>query len=133
MISGMEVGLSKRTHDEQHPDPSTYALIRRHLLSAGDEEMDLTPDQLVVALQKTKEAWEKDQKGRPEPKVPSGLALREVRPKEQGLLLIYLLDPKSAFGPGHDGKPFVAYAASFPNTEVPDTAAEYMVTKIYND
>ena len=138
-IAGLNIGLTKRSHDEAVKDPQLYALIRRHLLSLGDEEKDLSKPQRDQAMQHTLDVWSSNPKGRPQPKNPSGIAIRGVRQPSHGLLLLSLLDPRiepepsqgADFGSDYSGEPFVGYAVSFPDTATPNDAAEYAVTRGY--
>lgn len=64
-------------------------------------------------------------------KDPNGRVARELRPKEQGLLLIYPLYAKGdPVTPAEDAPPFIGLALSFPSS---DTAArvEYKVNTVW--
>ncbi len=129
-FAGLNVGLTLRSHDTKTvTDPQVYALIRRHLLSLGDEARDLSPSEYHAAMQNTMAAWQTKPKGRPEPKTPSGAMIRDARPQNRGLLLLYLLTPEE----DETGTPYVGCGLSFPKTDYPHDALEYMVTRVYWD
>ena len=128
---GLSVGLTKRSNDPEKEDTESYTPTRRHILSEGDEARDLSPAKRDEALRMTKDAWKASPGTKEEPKAASGSFIRTMRPKERGLMLLYLLDPRPALGDDHAGSPFVGYALSFPKTDVPQEAAEYMVNRTY--
>ena len=128
---GLTVGLTLRSKDKDTDDADSYTPTRRHILSEGDEARDLSPAKREEALRMTKEAWKAAPGTKEEPKKANGSFIRMMRPKERGLLLVYLLDPHSALGEDYVGSPFVGYAISFPRTDVPHEAAEYMVNRTY--
>jgi len=132
-IGGIEnVGLATRT-DASKDDPGAeyYTLIRRHILSSGDEELDLSPEQRAEALIRTQAAWETSKSTREKPQSASGPYIREVRPKRRGLLLVYPLDSKEIMKGIADIKPFIGIAVSFADTDHPHEAVEYVVNNIY--
>lgn len=113
------------------------------LLSPMDEGIDIGLVAWQAALAETRRIWKEDParlKNQKEPEVPSGPALRRVRGHgatdipahpERGVLLIYLLDPKSPDGNGpHPGTtPLVAFGISFPGSKS-GTKVEYKVNNV---
>ena len=129
---GIKAGLTyRRSADETPTEESRYMINRRHIVSAGDEMRDLTEPQRAAALDETVADWARSSSEKDAPKSPSGMRIRERRELSRGLLLLYLLDPKAAFGEEHQVEPFVGCAISFPGTAIPGEAAEYVVNKIY--
>lgn len=128
---GLTVGLTLRSQDKATGDVDSYTPTRRHILSEGDEAKDLSPAKQEEALRETKKAWKDAPGTKTEPTKASGTCLRMMRPKERGLMLVYLLDPHPALGDDYAGTPFVGYALSFPKTDVPTEAAEYIVNRTY--
>jgi hypothetical protein len=129
----IDVGLTFRSKDDLAKTDGAYTLKRRHLLSANDEERDLSNSQKMAALRLTQEDWANKKSSRDKPKSASGMRVREQRLRSNGLLLFYLLDPTEASDGGSHGVPFVGYAVSFPGTAFQSEAAEYMVDKTYLD
>ena len=131
---------------------SAKSQANRYVLSAwpggrmfrDDEAIDLTVDAWNSALELTRHSRTADPgrtidgKEVPEPTTPDGRAVRAVRPKENGLLLLYPLDPNRAnFEPGFGGweKPIMAFAASFPassNSEVVSYAVDHLALERWN-
>ncbi len=74
----------------------------------------------LLALAETRKAFHADpgrNDSKEEPDVPNGPAIRRVRPKEQGVLFIYAIDPALAGAEAKlskDTPPVIAFAASFP-------------------
>jgi len=120
-------------------DADRYAIGR--LLSPRDEALDLEEVAWLAALDETKRTWHADPgrpKGKEEPVVPSGPALRKIRgfgaegvpaSPETGLLLIYLLNPENA-GLPEDHEPVVAFGISFPGNNS-GIKVDYKVGHIY--
>ena len=127
----LTVGKTLRSKDKDMDDAESYTPTRRHILSEGDEARDLSSAKREEALRMTKEAWKAAPGTKEEPKKANNSFIRMMRPKERGLMLVYLLDPRSALGDNYTGDPFVGYAISFPRTDVPHEAAEYMVNRTY--
>lgn len=131
------VPLTQRVN--RQPDGDRYAIGR--LLSPRDEALDLDEVAWLAALDETKRIWHADPgrpKGKEEPVVPSGPALRKIRgfgaegvpaSPETGLLLIYLLNPENA-GLPEDHEPVVAFGISFPGNNS-GIKVDYKVGHIY--
>lgn len=99
------------------------------LLDPKDEAIDLDGPAWDAALAATRRSWAADpgrNKGRAEPELPSGPAIRKIRGlgaegvpphPERGLLLIYALDPARAGGNfPEDTPPIIALGISFPGS-----------------
>jgi hypothetical protein len=119
-LGGYKVGLIRRSPTTK--EGSRYCLNKGRLLSPPDELLDLTEEEIKRALElapynsKTGEPLERPQPG----------AIRQVRPKEKGLMLIYPLDPSEV----GLTTPFMGLFFSFPAS---DTARliGYKVNNIY--
>ncbi len=128
-VKGHLVGCVYR---KPFPDGSltdTEVTIKR-LISPFDERLDLTEAEL-------ERAREYDRKnGRSKAGSPSGLGIRyEGRPKERGLLLIYLPhgeDTVSGLVYGGQEDPVVGFAISFPGSETAEPI-EYLVNTVYSE
>ena len=102
-------------------------------MSPSDEARDLTESEYDEALRRTVERWESNdskKKSKDAPKRPGGFEIRNVRPKERGILCIYPLDPAKA---NLDStSPIIGISLSFPTS---DTAQEisYLVNRVYQD
>ncbi len=130
-VAGIPVGLTERGKfpaDDQLGD--TYAI--RRLVSPVDEALDLSDQEYESAKRNTREHWDRD-RGRSTrtspPDLPSGPFLRRARPKERGLLLVYLLDPGKA-ELGSDSPPIVGLALSFPHS-ASGGEIEYTINNTY--
>jgi hypothetical protein len=121
----LKVGLTKRSAVEE--DPAVYSI--RRLVSPVDEELDLDEAQISEARRRTIAYWrEHGDKSRykTEPTRAGGRFLRAVRPKTNGLLLIYLLDHT------HPPNPAVGFATSFPDSGTAQPIT-YKVNSVYWD
>ena len=137
-ISGIQVPMTVRTGNDKRDD--RYSIGR--LLSPKDEGIDLEEDSWMAALDETRNIWNNDPgrlKNKIEPNVPSGKSLRRIRgfgakgiqaKPENGLLLIYLLDPESAKIDFDDNtSPIVAFGISFPGSNS-GVKVEYKVNNV---
>jgi hypothetical protein len=113
------------------------------LLDPKDESIDLTDTQWRAALSLTVQTWEKkkEKSGEP-PSFPSGPAIRKIKGigsdgiaphPENGLLILYVLDPNKAL-PKDDNFPkglpsVVAFGISFPGSKS-DLKVEYKVNNV---
>lgn len=119
-LGGHIVGLTKRR--PMTKEGSRYCLNKGRLLSPPDELLDLTEEESKVALElapynsKTGEPLE-----RPQPS-----AIRQVRAKEKGLMLIYPLDPSEV----DMTTPSMGLFFSFPASETARRIG-YKVNNIY--
>lgn len=98
------------------------------LVSPVDEVIDFDEAKRREALARTVSYW-KANPGRVknEPDKPAGPVIREMRPPQNGLLLIYPIKP-----PVEDGIPLMGFAVSFPKSGT-QTDIEYKVNNIYWD
>lgn len=119
---GVSVNMVKRTGDPSIDDRYSIGV----LLDPKDEWIALSESQFLAALDLTAETWKKIGKiGQPE--VPSGLAIRRVRGMgapgvracpEDGLLILYVLDPTEAgLDFSADTPGIVGFGISFPGSD----------------
>ncbi len=123
-IAGKSIGLITRAHIE---NANGKCSIRR-LVSPRDEALDLTESERAAALARTREHWAENRgkyKRQEEPGLPSGGWIRQERPPQRGLLLVYPLDTLGT-NPG----PLMGFAISFPSSDTA-IAVEYMVNNVY--
>ncbi len=102
----------------------------RRLVSPPDEWIDFNEGERKAAMEKWEELLAESDKTKPEKaKVPSGPAIRESRPKERGLLLVYPIS-----GQGKKGKyeKAIGFAASFPGSKTTRQVV-YQVNSVYQD
>ena len=137
-VGGIKVGLPFRTPDPPKSSPETYYIKNRHVITMDDEMLDLSQEERERALASTaaqREAKKESERSSEPLKRPSGPYIRAERPKERGLLLIYPLDPGvEGLFDGDEraaGNPVIGYALSFPGTDHPDEAVEYLVNTVY--
>ena len=112
---GLTVRRLERKAHGRHPD--RYSIGR--LMSPRDEAIDLDESTWHTALKEARRAFHADparNRSRTEPEAPNGPAIRKVRPKTQGVLFLYVLDPALADDAGlaKDGPPVLGFALSFP-------------------
>lgn len=157
-IGGFTVGLVERTPDATSGARDTFALRKANIISPSDQAVDLehvpvTPKlldalcekpgleaeirklppvstlyELAVELTRLRIQAGKLKGSNPEP--PNGRVVREVRPKQQGLLLIYPLDPSSVQGAADPDMPIIGVALSFPTSDSA-LGIEYVVNKVW--
>ena len=128
---GLAVRKLERGAHGRHPD--RYSV--RRIMSPRDEAIDLDESAWKAALTEARKAFHADSarnQSASEPREPNGPAIRKVRPRERGVLFLYLLDPALAgsdSGLAKDGPPVVGFALSFPvsNTGV---RVDYKVNNI---
>lgn len=91
--------------------------IIRSILSPFDESIDLTDDEFEEALSATN--LERQAAGKQRGDRPSGPNIRKVRGKrpENGLLIIYPLDPIIALVPKVAERPVIGVVVSFPDSD----------------
>lgn len=133
-IAGHTTGLIQRTDSTEERD--VYMLKNANILNPPDQYIDLEPDQLEKALRLTVEAWEGGKsRAKNRPQEPSGPFIREARPRENGLLLIYPLDPAKALKNGDKvcSTPLIGFAVSFPRGSRNDLVEYKVNTKYWQD
>ncbi len=110
-----DIGHWKRTADDKILDDSVYYLRKSHIISPGDEFLDLNETQYAKAMYLTKLKRKKEGV----PKYPNGQIVRnEIRDPKEPLLILYLLDPQEGeTGVPEGTEPFVGYAISFPKSD----------------
>ncbi len=131
-VGGQQVRLVKRA---RFPQIDSFAAgdpyrIRR-LVSPTDETRDLGPEEYERALELTRRerlaSSNRSEEGQ-NPRIPSGTAIRRIRPPRRGLLLLYPLDPEFA---GVDDVPAImGFAISFPESKGAPSV-EYVVNNVY--
>ena len=126
-IANRKVGLTDRS--DISPDGEKYAVSRNHLISRADEALDLSQQQFDRALQVTNQQ-RIDHNLPGDADFPSPKALRQVRAEENGLLLIYPLNPAKVETVPPLQTPVMGIALSFPCIEraIP---IEYDVSTFY--
>ena len=116
-----------------------YRFRIQRLLNPRDETIDLRPQEYEMALALTQEAFTADpgrSRRKTPPEEPGGPYIRQSRPRERALLLLYLLDyadvnvATKSEPHRHIEKPLVAFAASFPATNNM-TKVKYRVNRVY--
>lgn len=131
-IGGLDVGLITRApYPDQQARADRYTI--RRLVSPTDEQIDLTEEERINALNMTIEKWQNDKrpsKSEEPPTTPGGMQIRRSRPKTRGMLLIYPLDPKEVDLPKDSPKAVIGIGLSFPKS---DTASEisYTVNNVF--
>ena len=114
----------------QHTD--RYSI--RRLMSPRDEAIDLDEAAWSEALAKTRRAFRADpgrNSGREEPETPNGPAIRQIRPREQGVLFLYAIDPNESQWTATGGlPPVIGFAVSFPASDS-GVRVRYRVNNIY--
>ncbi|ADN36913.1 Putative endonuclease, Z1 domain protein [Methanolacinia petrolearia DSM 11571] len=125
VIGSCEIGLTVRKPDLNLSN-SKYVLRKGHIIDPKHEYIDFTEIQFEEALQKMKNDPNRRTRSEEEPQFPSGQYIRDTRPPEQGLLLIYPLDPN----PPKVEIPVIGLAFSIPKSNN-DVKIEYKVNNIY--
>jgi hypothetical protein len=118
IVSGLDIGLITRRKDNDKSGDELYYIRKSHIISPGDEFIDLSAEEYQEALRQTEELWRgKSKEG--VPLFPGGEVVRNtVRKPDRPLLLIYFLDPEGA---GADSEsPIIGYAISFPANDRED-------------
>jgi hypothetical protein len=128
------VGRVKLTKRERVLKDDVKQCARR-IVSRSDEFIDLSEAEYQDALNRTFAAWEaKDPEKRSEnrPDMPSGPFIRDVRPKERGLLLVYPIQFYEEDKPVPADRPVYGIALSFPSSGLSaDDGIVYRVNNIY--
>lgn len=120
-IESLDVGFVKRSEDNDKSSKDLYYIKKSHIISPGDEFIDLTRDEFEQALQSTQSRWTKDGK-EGVPSYPSGEVVRNtIRKPNRPLMLLYFLDPEGARI--ESNIPIVGYAISFPANDRDDAVS----------
>ena len=130
-IGGYDVGLLYRADDIPKSD-SIYMLKKSNILSPEDEQLDLSDEQKFKALTNNIAAFERGEtRSKKRPERASGPFIRSVRAPQNGLLLIYPLDPNLLQKP-FTAAPIIGFAISFPESSRGQASAiEYQVNTQY--
>lgn len=123
-IGGHNIGLSKRTPSDD--SASTYGLKKGRLIDPKHESLDLTSDEYANALRLMIADPDRKSRSPKDPENPSGPYIRRVRSPQEGLLLIYPLDPE----PPKVEVPVMGLAFSIPDSNK-DVRVEYKVNNTY--
>lgn len=120
-IGNLDIGLIRRTQDADKSNAALYYIRKSHIISPGDEFIDLTTSEISQALNRTQQLWS-DAGKEGSPSYPSGEVVRNTtRKPNRPLLLIYHLDPSGA-GLNTD-MPIIGYAISFPANDRDDAVS----------
>jgi hypothetical protein len=136
-VGNWTVGLSERGEHGTMPRDSHIAIKR--LVNPPDEMLDLTADERQRAYKLTVERFEGGltrSRRTQAPTTPDGLAIRNVRPVQRGLLLLYPVLTKPSENAGVDGEPrgagqrVLGIGVSFPASDTAK-AISYAVDNVY--
>ena len=131
LTDNVEVGLSFRKNDPKNTS-GNYALVKSHIIGNFHEYIDLTDQQLSIALEQTKSDREIEGKDIETTVHPNPLRIRKNRPETNGLLLIYPLNPTPNENKNAVSQvPVIGLAISFPYIEKDDEVI-YAVNDIFN-
>ena len=101
-------------------EPGLYTVSKSHILSRSDEYLDFSEEEVVRLRQLTDEAFYNDTirtKNNKPPKQVSGIIIRNERPAERGLLILYPLDHKVLKGyETFADNPVIGFVISFPSS-----------------
>jgi hypothetical protein len=114
LFGGLAVGTIKRDYFGEEID-GRYTV--RRLVNPSDEACDLDEREVEMALEQTEADWrgsKRKNKSEKPPTSPSGSAVRRVRDKRRGVLILYPLDGVDA-RTGAD--PVIGIAVSFPASD----------------
>lgn len=138
-VAGLPVGLTRRqvlSGLSPRVNDGLYSI--KQLLSPGHEAIDLSEPEKTRALDITiKQYAANPGRRKSEPKTPVGWAIRQVRPRKRGLLLLYPLLPPT---PEPDvpmkveitNEPIIGFLASFPSSPGAP-AVDYVVNRVYQE
>lgn len=120
-INGLNIGLIRRTQDGGKSSDDLYYIRKSHIISPGDEFIDLTDEEISVSLQRTQQLW-RDTGKTGAPSYPGGEIVRNtIRKPNRPLLLLYFLDPSGANL--ETEVPVIGYAISFPANDRNDAVS----------
>jgi hypothetical protein len=105
-----------RSPEENQPKSHSFLLNRYRLIGGGDEDLDLTKEQISDAFDITRSVWKEKGSSGQEPKGPNPLELRRQRNPKKGLLLIYVVEPRGEEWDFSTEAPYIGFAVSFPNS-----------------
>lgn len=111
----LDIGLFNRRQDERNSSTDNYYIKRSHIISPGDEVIDLTDEERNTAWARTTEYWrQRGKEGKPS-YISGEIVRNEIRNPQKPLLLLYFLNPQEA-GLEFTDNPIVGYAISFPSS-----------------
>lgn len=122
-VSGYDISSYTRSPREL----TNEKISIQRLVSPADEVLDLSEDEQRKALD-----FDRMERGKNWDR-PSGIAIRHTRPKERGLLLVYLLtgtDKQTGKFYGGEGQEVVGWAFSFPESQTAEPI-EYWANPVY--
>lgn len=123
----VNVGLTKRS--DAGTQTNYYTINKSHIIDPRHEYIDLTDDQIERAFYNSKRDAEENGKDPSLLNKPSPIRIKDIRPENQALLLIYLLNPKPDENkPAFSDVPITGLAVSFPLIEK-DEKIEYAVNE----
>jgi hypothetical protein len=131
----VSVGLTMRS-DSREGEGNYYEITKSHIIDPKHEyiDFDVSGEAFEEAVKMTVEDWQKSERKnkKPDPPtVPTGKNVRAMRPVQNGLLLIYPLDPKPKGWEDSDNQvPIIGYAISFPKNE-DDKKLKYQVNEVF--
>jgi hypothetical protein len=136
-LAGLEGGLRKRVRADAQLNPQWtrdqgYGFTKRHFIAPEHEWIDLDDTQVAAAMTETIRLWQQRDKKKPDdlqPTAPSGKGARVVRPKTNGLLLLYQIQPDPDFRENGE-PPLTAFAISFPDSDTA-RAVKYKINQVY--
>ncbi|WP_170164592.1 Z1 domain-containing protein [Sinomicrobium pectinilyticum] len=123
----VEVGLTRRT--DSSSKESYYMVNKSHIIDPRHEYIDLTDEQIDKALNESIFIARRFDRDVSKIKYPAPLQIKSNRPEENGLLIIYFLDPQPDDNkPNLSSVPIIGLAISFP--EMKDAfSLEYAVNE----
>lgn len=136
-LADLEVPMVTRTPLTRNVSISDQIEAKKYiigrLVSPRDEAMDLDESAYANAFERTLRAWTEDvarnRKRDQAPDEHSGMSVRQTRPQERGLMLLYPLDPDNEVTRGVTD-PIMGVALSFP-TSSNATEIDYVVNNVF--
>jgi hypothetical protein len=133
----LPIGLTMRT-DIEKGNGKYYIISKSHIIDPKHEFIDFEESEkkYIDALKDTKSDWKKSNKrnkSSKSPEFPTGRNIRHHRGVQNGLLLIYPLDPNPE-GWKNSGieVPIIGYAISFPKNEN-EVKVSYSVNQVFKE
>ncbi|PKD17658.1 hypothetical protein APR41_05470 [Salegentibacter salinarum] len=133
----ISVGLTMRS-DIEKGEGNYYIMAKSHIIDPRHEFIDIPENSNIYnnAIEDTIKDWElseRKNKSETPPEYPSGKNVRKYRGIENGLLLIYALDPKpNGWEDSNIDVPIIGYAISFPKNEN-ETKVSYSVNQVFKE
>jgi hypothetical protein len=120
-VGNLDVGMILRSQDDDKSNEELYYIRKSHIISPGDEFLDLSSEEYSQALRLTERLWA-DSGKEGNPVYPSGEVVRNtIRKPNRPLLIIYHIDPSGA--QLDTDIPFIGYAISFPANDRDDAVS----------